>query len=79
MTNTTTTTFNGWANWETWNVALWINNDEDNYDLACASVDYDQFMNAKSFESTTTPDGAAWNDKALDYDSLNELITETTY
>ena len=78
MTNTNTT-YNGWANWETWNVALWINNDECNYDLACASVDYKQFMNAMSFESTSTPDGAAWNDKALDYDALNELITEAVY
>lgn len=75
MTNTTTT-FNGFKNYETWNIALWINNDEDNYDLAQASVDYDQFMNAKSFESTTTPDGVAWNDKALDYDALNDLVLE---
>lgn len=33
-------------------------------------------MNAKSFESTTTPDGVAWNDKSLDYARLDELITE---
>ena len=30
----TTATFNGWANWETWNVALWIQNDETTYKVA---------------------------------------------
>ncbi len=72
----TNTTFNGWANYETWNVSLWIQNDEDNYDLAQASISYDQFMNAKSYESTTTPDGVAWNDASLDYARLDELIEE---
>lgn len=28
------TTYNGWANYETWNVALYINNDEGYYYLA---------------------------------------------
>ncbi len=71
------TTYNGHKNWETWNVSLWMMNDEDNYDLVKASDSYDQFMNAKSYESTTTPDGAAWNDKALDYEALDELVMET--
>lgn len=26
-----TMSYNGWTNWETWNVALWINNEEPLY------------------------------------------------
>lgn len=25
------TTYNGWANWETWNTCLWLDNDYDAY------------------------------------------------
>ena len=31
---TTSETYNGWANYETWNVALWLGNDESMYNLA---------------------------------------------
>ena len=72
-----TTTYNGHKNYETWNVTLWMMNDEDNYDLVIASKSYSQFMNAKSYESTATPDGVDWNDKGLDYDALDELVCET--
>ena len=73
----TNTTYNGWKNYETWNVSLWMMNDEDNYDLVQYSKSYDQYMNAKSYESTTTPDGVKWNDSTLDYDALDELVRET--
>lgn len=29
---TETTKYNGWTNYETWNVALWIDNEEGSYD-----------------------------------------------
>ena len=38
--NMTDTTYNGWANRETWNVALWIGNDEFLYNTAKACVEF---------------------------------------
>ena len=32
--NILSTEYNGWENYETWNVALWINNEEGLYELA---------------------------------------------
>ena len=50
MTNTfqtdlTETSYNGWTNYETWNVALWVNNDEGSYYLARQCGDYQTFVN----------------------------------
>ena len=36
--STQTETYNGWANYETWNAALWIGNDEFLYNTAKACV-----------------------------------------
>ena len=50
MTNSTfqttieDTTYNGWENYETWNVALWIGNDEGLYNLARRSYSYQDLL-----------------------------------
>ena len=75
---TTTEGYNGWTNYETWNVALWIGNDEGLYGLARRCRSYEQFaiMMRDDFESTETPDGVAWNDSGLDTDELDAMIEE---
>ena len=71
--------FNGWKNWETWNVALWISNDEGLYRMAARCDDYAEFTdNIWLFKaSKETPDGASWTDSSLDLQALDELIEET--
>lgn len=73
-------TYNGWKNYETWNVNLWLNNDEGLYDLArrCGrSLNYRKFATQFLTEfSSQTPDGVSWLDDSLDYEALNESLEE---
>ena len=32
--------YNGWTNYETWNAALWIGNDQGLYDIARRAMDW---------------------------------------
>jgi len=69
--------YNGWANYETWNVALWIGNDEGLYSIAREGRDYAAFRETmRELGSTETPDGVAWNDSGLDTDELDACIRE---
>ena len=40
----TPTKFNGWADWTTWNVVLWINNDQCFYSIAQECETYNEFL-----------------------------------
>lgn len=74
--------YNGWFNYETWNVALWIQNDESLYHYAklYKNMGYKAFIESLAERSgeiaLQTPDGVAWNNSNLDLDALNEMMDE---
>ena len=80
-------TFNGWANYETWNASLWINNDESMYRVALAYVEqarrfgqrisYDALIPALEYNfGQMTPDGTRWMDGRIDTDEMDEMLAE---
>ena len=83
----TDTTFNGWANYETWNASLWINNEEPMYRLAVSYVEQARrFGQAIKFDNLIpalevnfgqmTPDGVRWMDGRIDTDEMDEMLAE---
>ena len=73
-----TDTYNGWANYETWNVALWIGNDEGLYNWAreWRHHGYKSFAHQVKEVMAETPDGVSWTDSGLDIERLNEMMAE---
>ena len=75
--NILSTEYNGWENYETWNVALWINNDEGLYDLAMAAGNYEDFVDALeavSFNAKSTPDGVSFKDPKVNVIQINSDV-----
>lgn len=77
-------TYEGWANYQTWNVALWINNEESIYTSAIryarahSDPTYLFFVEnvLSSEEGDVTPDRVSWTDPTLDYERLDEMFQE---
>ena len=75
--------YNGWKNYETWNVALWLGNDYPVYQITQGYKTYPQpYLSLRDdlskgmLKCSTTGDGVSLWDKSLDIAALDEMIKE---
>jgi hypothetical protein len=72
--------YNGWTNYDTWNVAMWITNDQPRYHqlVEYASTtkapSYRGFVEYAELGKRKTDDGVAFLGEGLDYVELDWMV-----
>jgi len=77
-------TYEGWENYDTWNVSLWINNTESLYKGAVEFMKdnpdrdnpYKAFVTSCGLSDQTTLDGIWYMSSQLHYGELNDMMRE---
>lgn len=64
--------YNGYTNYETWNVALWIDNSSWNYALMLQCKSYNEFKD--KVKTDKTEDGVKWDSPLVNVKEINELF-----
>ena len=65
--------YNGWTNYDTWNVALWLDNDYESYNIARFCKSFKQY---RACVPPINGDGVSLYDKKLNIKELDEKIKE---
>jgi hypothetical protein len=78
QTNTEDQTYTGWANYETWNIALWIQNDVELYNLALTLSDYQELVDVlyQEYGVRETKDGVKFNSPKINRIELDDMMSD---
>ena len=76
--------YNGWKNYETWNVALWIQNDEALYKQACQFAQrfgtdphpYMHMIRCYAMKGERTGDGVRFDDPRVSRVEMDAMLRE---
>lgn len=75
--------YNGWKNYDTWNVAMTLSNDEPLYRGVVEFMKnykgekpYEDFLVESGLDVQKTPDGAIYKGANIDFESLNDMMWE---